>query len=177
MRSRTGPIILAIVLLAAAAACDSKPTSRQSSSPSSTQATEQHGEHQGAGKATTPKDLAAELQQYFAVHTLLALRQTRSVLTANASYREAADHELEEYTEELSEVVGGAYGDAQGDRFKQVWERTTSDVGAYADAVAGKDASAKQQARAALEADANAYGSWLAEASKAAPRRGTGRQS
>ena len=99
MRSRTGPIILAIAVLAAAAACDSKPTSRQSSSPSSTQATgqhEQHGQHQGAAKATTPEGLAAELQQYFAVHTLLALRQTRSVVTGNAAYREADDHELEE---------------------------------------------------------------------------------
>ena len=167
MRSRTGPIILAILVLAAAAACDSKST-RQSSSPSSTQtqAGTEHEEHHSVAAATTPKQLAAQLEQYFAVHTLLALRQTRSVLTANASYREAADHELEEYTEELSEIVGGAYGDTQGDRFKQVWERTTTDVGAYADAVAEKDAAAKEQARAALEADANAYGSWLAEASK-----------
>ena len=165
MRSRTGPIILAIVLLAAAAACDSKPTSRQSSSPSSTQATEQHGEHQGAAKATTPKDLAAELQQYFAVHTLLALRQTRSVVNGNAAYREAADHELEEYTEELGQIVAGAYGAAQGDRFEQVWQRMTGDVSSYADAVAGNDAAAKDKARAALLADADAYGSWLAEAS------------
>ena len=167
MRSRTGPIILAILVLAAAAACDSQ-TTRKSSSPSSTQtqAGGDHEEHHSVAAATTPKQLAAQLEQYFAVHTLLALRQTRSVLTANASYREAADHELEEYTGELSEIVGGAYGDTQGDRFKQVWERTTADVGAYADAVAEKDASAKEQARAALEADANAYGSWLAEASK-----------
>jgi len=175
VRSRTGPIILAILVLAAAAACDSKST-RQSSSPSSTQtqAGTEHEEHHSVAAATTPKQLAAQLEQYFAVHTLLALRQTRSVLTANASYREAADHELEEYTEELSEVVGGAYGDAQGDRFKQVWERTTTDVGSYADAVAGKDASARQKAHAALLADANAYGSWLAEASKGRATAGDG---
>jgi hypothetical protein len=167
VRSRTGPIILVILVLAAAAACDSKST-RQSGSPSSTQAQAgtDHGEHHGVAPATTPTQLAAQLEQYFAVHTLLALRQSRSVLTANAAYREAADHELEEYTGELSEVVGGAYGDAQGDRFKQVWEGTTSDVGSYADAVAGKDAAARQTARAALLADANAYGSWLTEASK-----------
>jgi hypothetical protein len=166
VRSRTGPIIILVVLVLAAA-CDSQ-TTRQPSSPSSTQAQAggDHEEHHSVAAATTPKQLAAQLEQYFAVHTLLALRQTRSVLTANASYREAADHELEEYTGELSEIVGGAYGDTQGDRFKQVWERTTADVGAYADAVAEKDASAKEQARAALEADANAYGSWLAEASK-----------
>jgi hypothetical protein len=167
VRSRTGPVILAMVLLAAAAACDSKPTSQQTSSPSSTRATEQH-EHeqdQGAAQAATPKDLAAELQQYFAVHTLLAVRQTRSVVTGNAAYREAADHELEEYTGELGEIVGGAYGAAQGDRFERVWQRMIADVSSYADAVAGNDAAAKDKARAALLADADAYGSWLATAS------------
>jgi len=116
VRSRTGPIILAILALAAAAACDSQ-TTRQSSSPSSTQtqAGGDHEEHHSVAPATTPKQLAAQLEQYFAVHTLLALRQTRSVLTANASYRQAADHELEEYTEELSGIVAGQnlhYGNA-----------------------------------------------------------------
>jgi hypothetical protein len=165
VRSRTGPIILAILVLVAAAACDSQST-RQSSSPSSTQPGSDHKEHQGVAPATTPKQLAAQLEQYFAVHTLLALRQTRSVLTANPSYRQAADHELEEYTGELGGVVAGAYGDPQSDRFKRVWQRTTADVSSYADAVAGNDTPAKQKARAALLADANAYGSWLAKASK-----------
>ena len=99
------------------------------------------------------------------MHTLLALRQTRSVVTGNAAYREAADHELEEYTGELGQIVAGAYGAAQGDRFEQVWQRMTGDVSSYADAVAGNDAAAKDKARAALLADADAYGSWLAEAS------------
>jgi hypothetical protein len=87
------------------------------------------------------------------------------VLTANAAYQEAADHELEEYTEELSEIVGGAYGDAQGARFQEVWEKTTADATSYAQAVAAKDDGAREQARQALLADADAYGSWLARAS------------
>ena len=173
MRFRTGPVLLAIFLFAAAAACDAA-TTRKASSPPSTRAAEDHEQHQGGGvaPATTPRQLAAQLQQYFAVHTLLAVRRTRSVLTANASYREAADHELEEYTEELGGLVGGAYGEAQGDRFRQVWERTTADVSAYAEAVAGNDAAARQKARAALLADADAYGSWLARASDGRARAG-----
>jgi hypothetical protein len=79
-----------------------------------------------------------------AQHTLLAMRQMRSVLTANPDYREAADAELQDYTGELAGVVGGA----------------------YADAVAGGDAEARQQARTALGADAGAYGAWLAAASE-----------
>ena len=172
MRSRTGPVLLALVLLAAVAACDAQPAGKSTAgAPSTTQAGDEHAGHQAGGGATPaasparPKELAAALEQYFAVHTLLAVRQARSVLTANAAYRQAADHELEEYTEELSEIVAGAYGDAQGDRFKEVWEQTTADAAAYAKAVTAKDAAARDKARQALLADADSYGSWLAGAS------------
>ena len=172
MRSRTGPVLLALVLLAAVAACDAQPAGKSTAgAPSTTQAGDEHAGHQAGGAATPaaspakPKELAAALEQYFAVHTLLAVRQARSVLTANAAYRQAADHELEEYTEELSEIVAGAYGDAQGDRFKGVWEQTTADAAAYAKAVTAKDAAARDKARQALLADADSYGSWLAGAS------------
>ena len=163
MRSRTGLVVL-VMLALGAAACDSN-TANRSSSPPTTQASGHPAEHQGAAPATTPKELAAELEQYFAQHTLIAVRQMRSVLTATPDYRKAADAELQEYTEELGQVVAAAYGDAQGDRFKQIWQRGITDFSSYADAVAANDASAKQQARAALLADADAYGSWLAEAS------------
>jgi hypothetical protein len=170
VRSRTGFVVLAMVLLAAVAACDAKaPEPSAASAPTTTQPADEHAGHQGgaapAASPAKPKELAAALEQYFAVHTLLAVRQARSVLTANAAYREAADHELEEYTEELSEIVGGAYGDAQGARFEGVWEKTTADASAYAQAVAARDDAAKDQARQALLADAGAYGSWLAKAS------------
>ena len=171
MRFRTGPALVVLVLLAALAACDSSPAGRPAAAPSTTQAGDEHAGHQGGAAAapaaspSKPKELAAALEQYFAVHTLLAVRQARSVLTANGAYRQAADHELEEYTEELSEIVAGAYGDAHGNRFKDVWERTTADDAAYAEAVAAKDDAARDKARQALLADAGAYGDWLAGAS------------
>jgi len=171
VRSRTGPVVLAIVLLAAAAACDA--TNNRSSPPASTQAPAQasdqhagHGEHGAVAAAATPAARAAQLEQYFAQHTLLAIRQMRSILTATPEYREAADAELEEYTEELGQVVGGAYGDAQGERFERIWQDGITHFTAYATAVAGNDAQARQQARTTLEADAGAYGAWLAGASK-----------
>ena len=170
MRFRTGPVVLAMALLAAAAACDSSPAKKpaDAAAPSSTQASGEHAGHQGGAAAASPakpKELAAALEQYFAVHTLLAVRQARSVLTGNGAYRQAADHELEEYTEELSELVAGTYGDAQGNRFKEVWEQTTADAAAYTQAVAAKDDAATDKARQALLADAGAYGDWLAGAS------------
>jgi hypothetical protein len=179
VRSRTGPVLLALVLLAAVAACDSQPARRAAAgAPSTTQASDEHAAHQGgaapAASPARPKELAAALEQYFAVHTLLAVRQARSVLTGNGAYRRAADHELEEYTEELSEIVAGAYGDAQGNRFKEVWEQTTADAAAYAQAVAATDDAAGDKARQALLADADAYGSWLAEASDGRAAAGDG---
>jgi hypothetical protein len=172
VRSRTGPVILAISILAAASACDSGTPNRSGSSPT-TQVAGHPAEHQGHQEshppvtaAKTPSGLAGQLQQYYAQHTLLAVRQMRSILTATPTYRQAADAELEEYTEELTQIVGARFGDAQGERFEQLWNQGIDHFSAYAEAVAGNDAAAKQQARSDLVADADAYGDWLAEASK-----------
>ena len=179
MRSRTGPVILAISLLAAAAACDSGTSNRSGSTPT-TQAGGHPAEHQEGHQeahpqvaaATTPRALAGQLQQYYAQHTLLAVRQMRSVLTGAPTYREAADAELEEYTEELAQIVGAKFGDAQGERFEQLWQQGIDHFTAYAEAVAGNDAAARRQARSELLADADAYGDWLAGASKGRARAG-----
>jgi hypothetical protein len=169
VRSRTGPVVLAIAMLAAAAACDSSPPDR-ARSPTTTQVGGQPAEHQAGhhevAPGKTPRALAGQLQQYYAQHTLLAVRQMRSILTATPAYREAADAELEEYTEELAQIVGAKFGDAQGERFERLWKQGIDHFSAYAEAVAGNDAAARQQARSALLADAGAYGDWFAEASK-----------
>jgi hypothetical protein len=112
--------------------------------------------------ATSPKGLAAQLQQYYAQHTLLAVRQMRSVLTATPTYRQAADAELEEYTEELAQVVGGTFGEDQGERFERIWRGSITHFSAYAEAVAANDPAARQEARAGLLGDADAYGAWFA---------------
>ena len=171
MRSRTGPVILAMSILAAVAACDSSPPDR-SAPPPTTQVSGHPAEHQAGHQeeheveaAKSPTALAGQLQQYYAQHTLLAMRQMRSVLTATPAYRQAADKELEEYSEELAQIVAAKFGDAQGERFEQLWKQGIAHFSAYAEAVAGNDAAARQQARSDLLADADAYGHWLAGAS------------
>jgi hypothetical protein len=154
VRSRTGLVILAVSILTVAVACD-RSSGDRSSSRTPTQTSGQPAEH---GKAATPpRGLAAQLEQYYAQHTLLAVRQMRSVLTGTPTYRQAADAELEEYTEELAQVVGGAFGEDQGKRFEQIWQGSITHFSAYAEAVA-----AKRQARSGLLADADAYGEWFA---------------
>ena len=161
MRSRTGLVILAVSILTVAVACD-RSSGDRSSSPTPTPTSGHPAEHGKVAAATSPKGLAAQFQQYYAQHTLLAVRQMRSVLTGTPTYRQAADAELEEYTEELAQVVGGTFGEDQGERFEEIWQGSITHFSAYAEAVAANDPAAKQQARAGLLADADAYGEWFA---------------
>jgi hypothetical protein len=73
---------------------------------------------------------------------------------------------LQTNTDELTRLVASAYGGAQADRFTSLWQRHLGDLMAYAKGVAGHDPSATTTARAALLADADAYGAWLQGASK-----------
>jgi hypothetical protein len=167
VRSRLGLISLVIVILLAAAACDSHKPSR-SASPPSTEA----GHPAGHTATTTvpanlsPKQRRAQFEQLLGEHALLAVRAMRSVVGPAPALRQAADTALGDNTAALSQLVTAAYGRANGDRFTQLWQRHINDLVAYANGVAAKDASATQTARTALLADAQAYGSWLAQASK-----------
>jgi hypothetical protein len=168
LRSRIGLVGLVIFVLAAAAACDSsKPSS--SGAPASTQAGHPAGHTATPTTAlpanASPKELRAQFEQLLGHHALLAVRLMRSVVAQAPDLRQAAEGSLRENTAALTQLVTVAYGDAQGDRFERLWQRGVTDLTAYADAVAGSDASAKQTARTALLADADSYGSWVADAS------------
>jgi hypothetical protein len=107
----------------------------------------------------------AGFEQLLGLHALLAVRQMRSVVATAPAFGQAAGVSLQQNTDELTGLVGTAYGGAQADDFTTLWQRHLVDLMAYAKGVAGHDSSATQTARAALLADADAYGSWLQEAS------------
>jgi hypothetical protein len=168
LRSRTCLVGLVILVLAAAAACDSSSPSR-SGSPASTQAGHPAG-HTATPTTVvaadaSPKELRAQFEQLLGHHALLAVRLMRSVVTQAPDLREAAEASLKENTAALTQLVTAAYDGAHGDRFDQLWQRTVLDLTAYAEAVEAADAAAKQSARSDLLADADAYGTWLAQAS------------
>jgi hypothetical protein len=173
VRARTGLVILVVFVLAGAVACTHSASSR-SGSPAATPAAGEDAMDMGVttttalGTATkaSPEQLGAQFDQLLGRHALLAVRLMRSVVMAAPDFRQAAVATLQDNTDALGQVVGSAYGSAQGERFQQLWQRRTDDLFSYANGVAGDDASAKQIARAALMADADAYGSWLAGASK-----------
>jgi hypothetical protein len=90
----------------------------------------------------------------------------RSIVSSPAELQQAATAAVQENTDELSRLVASAYGEAQSDRFEAVWQKHVADLSAYAKGTGGNDAAARQAAREALVADADAYGAWLAAASK-----------
>ena len=154
-RMRIGLVILVTFVLVAAAACASNTIGSSGSRVASPR----------AAKAS-PEQLRAQFEQFLGQHALLAVRLMRSVVSPAPDLRQAATVSLRQNTEALSRIVASAYGRAQGDLFTQLWQRHITDLLDYANTVARHDASAQQTARAALMADANAYGSWFAGASK-----------
>jgi hypothetical protein len=175
MRSRTSLVALVIVVLAVAAACGSATASRPSAPaappPAAHAATRAAGQQAMTLAAATaaaqasPQQRRAQFEQLLGLHALLAVRLMRSVVAAAPDFVPVASASLQDNTDALSQLVTAAYGGASGDRFTPLWQRHVTDLLSYANGVAGKDASAKQAARTALLADAEAYGSWLAQAS------------
>jgi hypothetical protein len=160
-------ITLVAFALAVAAACAPGAASRSASSASAPTAGHRSSSMAAATAITaSPQQLRAQFEQLLGLHALLAVRQMRSVVTVAPDFVPVANASLLENTDALSTLVGSVYGNAQGDRFKQLWQRHITDLFSYANGVAGKDSSAAQRARAALLADADTYGSWLAGASK-----------
>jgi hypothetical protein len=167
VRSRPGLIALVTFVLVTAVACGPGAAGRSDSSAAPPEVAGHHAMRLAAAAATaSPKQLRAQFEQLLGLHALLAVRQMRSVIAAAPDLQRAAGASLQQNTDALSRLVASAYGGAQAGRFTPLWQRHLVDLMAYAKAVAGHDASATQTARAALLADADAYGSWQAEASK-----------
>jgi hypothetical protein len=167
VRFRTGPLALATVVLAVTLGCATSPAGR-STPPTSPPAAGHHATKLAAATAAapaSPQQRRAQFEQLLGLHALLAVRLMRSVVAAAPDFVPVASASLQDNTDALSRLVRDAYGAAQADRFEQLWQRHVTDLLSYARGAAGQDASAKQTARAALLADAEAYGSWLGGAS------------
>jgi hypothetical protein len=167
VRSRTGLVPLAAFVLVAAVACAVGTAGRSDSSAAPPPVGQQAVRLAAATAAqASPRQVRAQFEQLLGLHALLAVRQMRSVVAAAPELQRAIEASLQANTDALSRLVESAYGGAPADRFTPLWQRHLADLVAYAKGVAGNDSSAKQTARTLLLADADAYGSWQAEASK-----------
>jgi hypothetical protein len=169
VRSRTGLVVLVTFVLVAvfAAGCTSGKSNNNSASQAATATTAQSGNTAVApGTKGTPAQLRSRFEQFLGEHTVLAVRYMRSVVAGNPELRKALDDSLKDNTGQLAGTVESAYGGGSGSRFQQLWQQHVDALGAYADAVAKKDAAARQAARGRLLAYANTHGAWMAQASK-----------
>ena len=166
MRSRTGLIALVSVVLAAAVACGPGTASRSGSSAAPPMSLQAMKPAAATAAQASPRPVRAQFEQLLGLHALLAVRQMRSVVVGASDLQRAAEASLQANTGALSRLVASAYGGAPADRFTPLWQRHLVDLMSYAKGVAGNDTSATQTARTLLLADADAYGSWLAEASR-----------
>jgi hypothetical protein len=172
MRLRSSLLALVTVVLTAAVACATSPAGRSgppAAPPPAAHAATSVASRQvtklAAAAQASPQQRRAEFEQLLGMHALLAVRLMRSVVVAAPDFVPVVSASLQDNTDALSQLVTAAYGNAQADRFKQLWQPHLTDLLSYANGVAGNDAAAKQAARKALMADAEAYGSWLAGAS------------
>jgi hypothetical protein len=166
VRSRTGLIALITFVLATAVGCGPATADRSGSSAPPPQDHHHAVRLAAVAAPTSPRQLRAGFEQLLGLHALLAVRQMRSLVAAAPAFGQAAGVALQTNTDGLTRLVGSAYGGAQADGFAKLWQRHLADLMAYAKGVAGHDPSATKTTRAALLADADAYGSWLAGASR-----------
>jgi hypothetical protein len=167
VRSRTGLIPLAAFVLAAAVVGAVGTAGRSASSAAPPPVGQQALRLATISAAqASPRQVRAQFEQLLGLHALLAVRQMRSVVATAPELQRATEASLQANTDALSQLVASAYGGAPADRFTPLWQRHLGDLLAYAKAVAANDTSAKSTTRTLLLADADAYGSWLAEASK-----------
>jgi hypothetical protein len=166
VRLRAWFILPAILVLGVATGCTSGGSrSASGSGPPTTMAPEHHMTGPMT-KATTPEQLRGQFEELLGQHTFLVGRLTRSMVANMPDLRQAAEASIHDNSNALRQVVASAYGGAQADRFGPIWQRHIDGLTAYADATARHDEQAKQKARSELSGFADAYGSWLAAASK-----------
>jgi hypothetical protein len=172
VRVRSGPVALITLILAAAVA--GAPGAADRSSPPSPPSPSQPkvaGHHAmkpampTATAKTSPRQLRAQFEQLLGLHTLLAVRLMRGVVAPVPDFVPVASASLQDNTDALARLVTSAYGGAHADRFRRLWQKHITDLFSYANGVVGRDAAARQAARAALLAYCDAHGAWLAEAS------------
>jgi hypothetical protein len=161
MPARIGPLILVLLVLGAAAACDgSRPEPAAAPSPAP------HNHATTPAAPAVPAAAAEQrvaFEQLFGQHALLAVRLMRSGEPGTAQ-RQAAEAAAQANAGELTRLMGAAFGQASGDRFEPLWREHLAHLTAYADAAGGEDEAVLRREREAVLAGAAPYGKLMAEA-------------
>jgi hypothetical protein len=165
VRVRAGLTGLVALVLATAVGCTSDGDGGDR--PAATATTTAH--HAAAPPAlaadATPREVRAHYEQLLGQHALLAVRLARSEVASDAALQKVVEGSLAANADALQQLVGATYDGSQADEFEQLWQGYSDELAAYADAAAAGNRTGAQEARAALLATCDDWGSWLAEAS------------
>jgi hypothetical protein len=166
VRVRAGLTGLVALALVAAVGCTSDDDGGNRAADTATATTTAHHAAPPALAAdATPREVRARYEQLLGQHALLAMRLARSEVANDAELQKVLEGSLAANADALQQLVGVTYDGAQADEFKQLWQGYRDEVAAYADAAAAGNGAGVQEARAALLAHCDDWGTWLAEAS------------
>jgi hypothetical protein len=164
VRLRTGLVGLLAFVLAVSVSCTADKPARSTATPAAT-TTVDHSGHAAEPAPTASGPLPLQFDQLLGQHAFVTVQLMRGMVSAEPDARQAAGSALQANTEALSQLVATSYGTADGDSFRQLWQRRIADLSLYADSVSNGDAAGKQTAQNALISDSRNYGAWLADAS------------
>jgi hypothetical protein len=164
VRVRVGLTALATVVVVAAVGCTSGKGAGSSAAATST--TMHHTATPAAlGPDATPREVRARFEQLLGQHALLAVRQGRSEVAMAPDLRKEVAGSLAANAGALEQLVGVTYDSAKAAEFQKLWKSYSDELAAYAQASATGNNTGVQEARAALLASCDDWGTWLDEAS------------
>ena len=166
MRVRVGLTALATVVVVAAVGCTSGKSAGAGSSAAATSTTMHHTATPAAlGPDATPREVRARFEQLLGQHALLAVRQGRSEVAMAPDLTKVVDGSLAANAGALEQLVGVTYDSAKAAEFQKLWKGYSDELAAYAQASATGNDAGVQEARAALLASCDDWGTWLDDAS------------
>jgi hypothetical protein len=166
VRVRVSLTALATVVVVAAVGCTSGKGAGAGSSAAATSTTMHHTATPAAlGPDATPREVRARFEQLLGQHALLAVRQGRSEVAMAPALKSEVDGSLAANAGALEQLVGVTYDSAKAAEFQKLWKGYSDELAAYAQASATGNNTGVQEARAALLASCDDWGTWLDEAS------------
>jgi hypothetical protein len=119
---------------------------------------------------TTAADLRSQLTLTLNEHVILAASATNAALGGRTGEFEAAVAELDRNSENLSALVGAAYGESAGQAFLPLWRKHIGFFVDYTNGVAMGDQVAADKAVADLTAYADEFAAFLSSANPNLPK-------
>jgi hypothetical protein len=159
----------------AAAAPPAPSTSPAAAQPGAAEPTPSAHAHGGTGSpggaasgmpGDTPPDRALQLEALLGQHSILAADMMRGRIRNDEDFAQAANVAIARNTDDLAAVIGAVSGEQAASEFRTRWAEHVTELFNYSRGLAGDDAAARDQARAALIEDEAELADYFSAASQ-----------